>query len=448
MAPEPDALLDADLLVVGAGMAGLSAAASAARRGASVLVVEKGPEIGGSAALSGGGLWTLTDPALAESLDPLGDPALARILAGDYAQAAEWVATLGAEIQPPVRIDAIQGFPSVARPFDVLGYLRLCAAEVRAAGGWIVTGAEPESLLMDGSRVVGALVRDRDGLTRIDAPWTLLATGGFGGDAALRRSLIGDRAAELPVRANRRSAGGGIRLALAAGAALRPPTGNFYGHLMATPRRRPLEPRDFLRLAQIASPRTLLLDEAGRRFTDESASYYANASAVARLPTGRALMVADEAVRRYDLTAYPGTEAIDRLEDAAREGAHVARADTLDALDDAVRPWGYGGVARAIGTFNDEVAVGGLLQPPRDAHRRPMTEAPFWAMEVAPAITMSFRGLRTDGDGRVLDAHGAPTPGLLAAGGDACFYDSVYFGGLSLGLVFGLRAARTAWPDR
>jgi len=444
----PDATLDADFLVIGAGMAGLSAAASAARRGASVFVIEKGPDIGGSAVLSGGGLWTLAEPDLAEELDPAGDPARARILAQEYLAATQWVETLGADIQQPARTDAIQGFPSVVRVVDVLSYLRLCAAEVRSAGGWIVTQAEPEELVMEGGKVVGAVIRDRDGLTRIDAPSTLLATGGFGGDASLRRSLIGDHAADLPVRANSYSTGAGIRLAMTAGAALRPQTGNFYGHLIATPRKRPLEPRDFIRLAQIASPRTLLLDRAGRRFTDESKSYYGNASAVAQLPGARALLIQDEAVRQYDLTAYAGTESIDRFEDAAREGAHVARAETLDGLEQAVGEWGYHGVAAAVRGFNEAVvSAPERLDPPRRAHRRAF-EPPYLAMEVEPAITQTFRGLMTDAEARVLDASGTPIPGLLAAGADACFYEKVYFGGLSPGLVFGLRAARSAWPDR
>jgi pyruvate/2-oxoglutarate dehydrogenase complex dihydrolipoamide dehydrogenase (E3) component len=46
-----------DLLVLGGGMAGMSAAARAARQGASVALVEKGPAIGGSAVYAGF-IWT------------------------------------------------------------------------------------------------------------------------------------------------------------------------------------------------------------------------------------------------------------------------------------------------------------------------------------------------------------------------------------------------------
>src|SRR4051794_6667102 len=50
--------IDCDLLVVGGGMAGMSAAGWAAERGARVIVVEKAAAAGGSAILSGGVLWT------------------------------------------------------------------------------------------------------------------------------------------------------------------------------------------------------------------------------------------------------------------------------------------------------------------------------------------------------------------------------------------------------
>ena len=46
-----------DLLVIGGGMAGLSAAASVARKGGSVAIVERAPALGGSAMFAGY-VWT------------------------------------------------------------------------------------------------------------------------------------------------------------------------------------------------------------------------------------------------------------------------------------------------------------------------------------------------------------------------------------------------------
>src|SRR5690349_13953970 len=46
-----------DVVVAGTGVAGLSAALTAHAHGLSVLVVERASRIGGSSALSGGGIW-------------------------------------------------------------------------------------------------------------------------------------------------------------------------------------------------------------------------------------------------------------------------------------------------------------------------------------------------------------------------------------------------------
>lgn len=86
-----NAKLECDLLVLGAGMAGLSAAAWAAERGANVVVVEKASEIGGSAILSGGSLWTDTSP---DKMRTYGcdDPELAQVVL-DYYPVAMGVVT-------------------------------------------------------------------------------------------------------------------------------------------------------------------------------------------------------------------------------------------------------------------------------------------------------------------------------------------------------------------
>jgi FAD binding domain len=57
--PEP---LSCDLLVIGSGAAGLSAAVTAAHLGLDVIVIEKEPQLGGTSAWSGGWLWIPRNP--------------------------------------------------------------------------------------------------------------------------------------------------------------------------------------------------------------------------------------------------------------------------------------------------------------------------------------------------------------------------------------------------
>ncbi len=57
-------LAEFDVVVVGAGAAGMTAALAAAKRGLSVVVVEKAPTYGGSAARSGAGIWVPNNEVL------------------------------------------------------------------------------------------------------------------------------------------------------------------------------------------------------------------------------------------------------------------------------------------------------------------------------------------------------------------------------------------------
>src|SRR5215212_7343281 len=94
--------LQTDLLVLGGGMAGLSAAASAVHDGLSVVLVEKG-ELGGSAARAGF-IWTAPTYAALREAIPDGDPDIGRQLVEGFPAAIDWVRSTGVEVQPPVDV--------------------------------------------------------------------------------------------------------------------------------------------------------------------------------------------------------------------------------------------------------------------------------------------------------------------------------------------------------
>src|SRR5207342_3712896 len=88
----------ADLVLAGAGMAGLAAAARARELGAEPVVVEKGDRAGGSMLLSSGVIWRhrTLDGFRAEC--PGGDPALQQVIMEQLDGAIEWLESLGAPV--------------------------------------------------------------------------------------------------------------------------------------------------------------------------------------------------------------------------------------------------------------------------------------------------------------------------------------------------------------
>src|SRR6185312_1056727 len=143
-----------DVVVAGAGMAGLVAAARARELGASVTVYEKGSRAGGSMLLSSGFAWRHRDFETFRAECPGGDPELQRVLFEQLDDALDWLEALGV---PVLERDTGNPLTSGLR-FDTRALVRALAADVRLG--------EPLVELPDGVPVV-------------------LATGGFQGDGEL-----------------------------------------------------------------------------------------------------------------------------------------------------------------------------------------------------------------------------------------------------------------------
>jgi succinate dehydrogenase/fumarate reductase flavoprotein subunit len=436
------ASLEADFLVLGGGMAGMTAAFYAATQGASVAVLEKAPQIGGSAILSGAHLWTARSFELLQEQCPTGDPDLGRALIDGFAPAVEWIRSRDITFGPAIDVLHGRGYQ-----FDIVTYLKRGQHAVEASGGWVLPSVVVESLLTDGGVVTGARVRDRDGVTDITAPATLLATGGFQANLALRERYFGPKSAQLLLRSNPWSSGDGLMLGLAAGGVTRGTMDTFYGHLIGWPLGEFL-PADFVRLALVYSTESVLVNLHGQRFTDESLGDHRNAQRVGEQPSGRALIVFDQRVRQGSAIAgvTAALEAIDTVAEVQANGARVATAGSFAELGALVVPWGYDGdqLARTLADFNAGLAgPEDDLRPGRRWNRQAVQAPPFTVIEVKGGITFTQGGLGVDTSGRVLGSSGSPVGGLFAAGADmGGVYDGGYAGGLALGAVYGLAAAK------
>src|SRR5271170_6074751 len=291
--------MNCDLLILGAGMAGLSAAGYAAEHGANVIVIEKAKKIGGSAILSGGILWTAT------SIDRLrlyggGRANLSDLVLRNYGAGLEWLRRRGVAMSEAVPVLHGRGYQ-----IDILDHLRGCGHLVEQHGGHVVLDTETHSLLTnDSGAVVGARIAHAEGTIEIHAKATVLATGGYQNSAELRGEYIHPNARDkLLLRTNPISNGEGMRLAGGVGAVVRPSTGGFYGHLVSECQDWG-DPALFTMLSQYHSERSLLFNEDGRRFCDESLGDHTNTNHVVAQKNARAICFWDSRIHeQYATTA-------------------------------------------------------------------------------------------------------------------------------------------------
>jgi fumarate reductase flavoprotein subunit len=338
-------------------MAGLAAAARARELGAGVVVHEKGDRPGGSMFLSSCVVWRYRELERFREECPGGDAELQRVVWEGLDDALAWLEGLGA---PIVTRETGNPLTSGVR-FDPQGLTKILA---RRAGD--VRLGEPLTELPEGVAV-------------------LLATGGFQGDADLVREHITPEARSLVLRANPWSAGDGLRLARAKGAAQSVGLAEFYGrNLAAAPQ---IAPEDFVPLAQV----------------------YARHARV-------------ENLRGEVYEAHTWSE-IDVVQWTARQpGARARYVVPDDALAEPVR----------------ERTVGEVIEAARAAGAPVERRGGETTVEVVAGITTTLGGIAIDARGRAADS-------VWAAGADA---GGISTGGwssaLAAALVFGKIAAEDA----
>jgi len=222
----------ADLVVAGAGMAGLAAAAEARSRGADVLHLEKGDVPGGAMRWSSGVIWRHASWDAFRAECPGGDDALQRALFDRLDGDLDWLERRGACATQR----ATGNRRTVGRCFDPASIVEALAGEIRLL--------QPLQELPAGVPV-------------------LLATGGFAASPELLREHVTPYADNLLLRSTPWSTGDGLRLGLAAGARPSDGLGEVYGRAMPAA---PLARERWITDAQLYARHAEVVDDAGERF--------------------------------------------------------------------------------------------------------------------------------------------------------------------------------------
>ncbi len=445
-----------DAVVVGAGMAGLCAAVAAAEAGQTVTVIEKGTRPGGSMALSHGFIWTFKEMHQLRSEMPDGDRELQELVVEQCADGRDWLQRQGVRLSPE---EAFAGFGwgQLMEPAQLIQALLGRAADL---GVTIRLRTPMRELIVEDGRVCGVRVRTEEQVESIEADRVILTTGGFQGNAELLRRYVTPYAEDMYLRANPWSTGDGLLAALAAGAALTPHLGTFYGHAVVAPPAR-FGPLQLLEATQRYGPWSVALNLNGARFTDESAGTgeeWLNQQ-IARQPRATAVYVLDAAISEMSPGAIglPITRVI--IDRARAFGGPVVTAPTLEQLCQVLGRWGIppDRALDSIIRFNQQLHSndGSGLSPARIGSRFEIKTPPFTAVLVRAGITFTCGGLAVDAAMRVLEQASTNSllplvtaraeefvwshiDGLYAAGSDVGgLSNSGYLGGLASALVTG-----------
>ncbi|PIE05231.1 MAG: flavocytochrome c [Spirochaetales bacterium] len=412
----------ADVIIVGAGGAGLSAAIRATEAGADVIVMEKLPFVGGNTLISGAeyaapGNWIQKKEGIEDSPEIFvndltvagGKQELIRTLADNALDGAIWLRDdVGVVWEDELMFF---GGHSVKRSLIPLGasgkeIITKLKAKAKELGITVYTDARVTKLLTEGNAVVGVEAQGSEKNYVVKGKAVVLTTGGFGSNIEMRKKANPEIDEKILSTNSSGSTGDGIILAQELGAdvvdmkeiQLYPICDPLSGALLYV---------DDTRLYQ----RTIMVNKEGKRFVEELGTRYEISMAMKAQSDGYGYELWDQAAADFSKIKENHPAEIDYL----LENNLLVIADTLEECAD------HFGIdkdvfLKTVETWNGYVDKG--VDP--DFNKRgtlhKVETGPFWMIKAVPAVHHTMGGIVINPKAQVLRADGSVIKGLFAAG--------------------------------
>lgn len=408
--------MDADIVIIGAGGAGMTAAIDATQAGKSVILLEKMPYPGGNTTKATGGMNAAethyqAEQGIEDSVEQfvedtmkgghdLNNRDLVTVMAQNSAAAIDWLDSIGAPL-PKVSFSGGATNKRIHAPEDGSGVGAYLVTAFRRnldeLGVTVLYDTRATDILTENGAVSGVKAQSKTQDVTITTKAVILATGGFGNNEDMivqyRPDLKGTVTTSAPG-----ITGDGIVMAQAVGADLVDieqiqlhPTVEQSTSMLIT--------------ESVRGDGAILVNQEGKRFTNELLTRDVVSAAELAQPGSYAYIIFDQRLReglkateKYISTGI--TVQGDTIEDLAAQ---------LD-IDPAT-------LAQTLADWNGYVAA----QNDPDFGRTTgmeadLSQAPYYAIKIAPGIHHTMGGVKIDTQARVINTQGDPIPGLFAAG--------------------------------
>lgn len=446
--PKEEKTIDTEIVIIGAGGAGMTAAIMLQQAGKDFVILEKMPYVGGNTTKATGGMNAsethyqkeqgIEDSNALFAADTmkgghaLNDSSLVAVMANSSAGAIDWLDTIGAEL-PKISFSGGASVNRIHAPADGSGvgaYLvDRFSAKLNELGVKVMLETAATELLTDeDGKIAGVKAVGPDAMYTINARAVILASGGFGANEAMYTTYRPDLKGTVTTNAPG-ATGDGIVMAQALGADLVDieqiqlhPTVEQTTSILIT--------------ESVRGDGAILVNQGGVRFTNELLTRDAVSAAELAQEGSYAYIIFDQKLR----------DNLKAIEKYVKSGITV-QADTIEGLAEqlGIDP---ATLAKTLNDWNE------IVKNQRDTQfgrttgmKEDLTTAPYYAIKIAPGIHHTMGGVKINTAAEVINTEGAAIPGLFAAG-EVC---GGVHGGNRLGgnavadiVIFGRIAAESA----
>ncbi|WP_296115248.1 flavocytochrome c [uncultured Anaerococcus sp.] len=427
--------IDTNIVIVGGGGAGLTAAVEATQAGSSVVVVEKNGFVGGNTILSGG-IYNAPDPELQEpegiedseelfyeqtyeAGDEVANPELVKVLTSQADDGLEWLKSLGMEFGDKIGQGAGSLHPRThfsVKP-NGTGFIDAFMENLDESGNaQILTETTAEHIIMKDGKSAGIKAKNYDGsdLTINAKQGVIVTTGGFAKNPEMvveyKNAEKWPNLDEKTISTNLDSiTGDGITMGEEVGADLVDMDQMQFLYLGIPGK------GQITGLLKSGAENDIIINKEGKRFVREDGRRDVISKAIFEQPDQIMYMIHSSDYFDYDKDAVTlENESMKEILETGKYG--WVKADTLEELAKKLEV-PYENLQQTVDHYNQLVEEGATEDEfGRELFTNKIEKGPWVAVPRTPALHHTMGGLKIDTGAHVLDKNGNQIPGLFAAG--------------------------------